>query len=180
MDFMQSKNIECDNLINDLNTYVDSLNQSFSLLKMEIRQKYSLQKEGLNNNHIIIQFFLIDDNSIKLSKELYNEGYDLMDKSNNQVFFHIWEINMKRRYINLYVHIQNDQINIRMQSLGCKKHSLLILSMFIPYLIKDNAQDCQINMRIQSLDWIKQQLLILSMLIPQVIKGMLKMIEKIQ
>ncbi|CAD8144064.1 unnamed protein product [Paramecium pentaurelia] len=39
--------MECDNLINGLNTYIDNLNQSFSLSEMVIRYKYSLQNERL-------------------------------------------------------------------------------------------------------------------------------------
>ncbi|CAD8214558.1 unnamed protein product [Paramecium pentaurelia] len=122
MDFIERKNLECDNLINDLNTYVESLNKPFSLLKMGIRYKYSFQKERLVNLDSLqindylnstIKFFeqkqsittiiseqikkltnslnnlyqqlqlsqfnycYIDDNSIKLSKDLYHKGYDL-------------------------------------------------------------------------------------------------------
>ncbi|CAD8214619.1 unnamed protein product [Paramecium octaurelia] len=45
----KKKNIEFDNLIDDPNTFVESLNQSFSLLKRGIRQKSSLQKERIIN-----------------------------------------------------------------------------------------------------------------------------------
>ncbi|CAD8203429.1 unnamed protein product [Paramecium octaurelia] len=47
--FIESNNKECDNLIDDLNKCVESLNQSFSQLTKGIRNKYSLVKERLVN-----------------------------------------------------------------------------------------------------------------------------------
>ncbi|CAD8132547.1 unnamed protein product [Paramecium octaurelia] len=47
--FIEGNNKECDNLIDDLNKYVLSLNQSFSQLTKGIRNKYSLVKERLVN-----------------------------------------------------------------------------------------------------------------------------------
>ncbi|CAD8195670.1 unnamed protein product [Paramecium octaurelia] len=47
--FIENTNKVCDNLIDDLNSYVENLNQSFSQLKRGIRLKYSIQKERLIN-----------------------------------------------------------------------------------------------------------------------------------
>ncbi|CAD8182594.1 unnamed protein product [Paramecium pentaurelia] len=41
--YIENKKQECDNFIDDLNKYVESVNQTFSLLKMGIRFKYSYQ-----------------------------------------------------------------------------------------------------------------------------------------
>ncbi|CAD8204354.1 unnamed protein product [Paramecium pentaurelia] len=47
IEFIENKNKECDNLIDDLNKQAESMNQSFSQLKMGIRQKYQLYQERL-------------------------------------------------------------------------------------------------------------------------------------
>ncbi|CAD8051969.1 unnamed protein product [Paramecium primaurelia] len=47
IEFIENKNKECDNLINDLNQQVESVNQSFSQLKIGIRQKYQLYQQKL-------------------------------------------------------------------------------------------------------------------------------------
>ncbi|CAD8213469.1 unnamed protein product [Paramecium pentaurelia] len=49
MEFIKNQNQACDNLINHLSTYIESMNQSFTQLKCGIRQKYSLQNEQLVN-----------------------------------------------------------------------------------------------------------------------------------
>ncbi|CAD8171796.1 unnamed protein product [Paramecium octaurelia] len=48
-EYIENKNKECDDLIDELNQLVESLNQSFSLLKFGIRNKYSVLKEKLLN-----------------------------------------------------------------------------------------------------------------------------------
>ncbi|CAK87023.1 unnamed protein product (macronuclear) [Paramecium tetraurelia] len=47
--FIENKNKECDNLIDDLNKYVESLNQQFSQLIKGIKNKYQLARESLQN-----------------------------------------------------------------------------------------------------------------------------------
>ncbi|CAD8183445.1 unnamed protein product [Paramecium pentaurelia] len=117
MDFIKRKNMEFDNLINGINTYIDSLNQSFSLLKMVIRYKYSLQNERLLNlNSLQINYFnqqihcyklnnlyeklQIDDNSIKLSKEFSDKCYYLKGKSYNHIQY-IFEIKIQKSDITI-------------------------------------------------------------------------------
>ncbi|CAD8198010.1 unnamed protein product [Paramecium octaurelia] len=68
---------ECDDLIEDLNQFVESLNQSFSVLKRGIREKYSLQKEK------IIKLNSQDNKVIKeiqkhLQSSINSEQYDLL------------------------------------------------------------------------------------------------------
>ncbi|CAD8215137.1 unnamed protein product [Paramecium octaurelia] len=46
-EFIENNNKECDDLIDELNQLVESVNQSFSQLKIGIRDKYSVQKERL-------------------------------------------------------------------------------------------------------------------------------------
>ncbi|CAD8181141.1 unnamed protein product [Paramecium pentaurelia] len=120
--FIENQNKQCDNLIDNLNTLMKSVNQSFSQLKNGIKNKYSLLKERLENLnsqqvndflkstfefpeykqsiiHIIqeqsnqltqtfgslhqqlqllsINYDKIDDKDIKLSKELYDQGFQL-------------------------------------------------------------------------------------------------------
>ncbi|CAD8196445.1 unnamed protein product [Paramecium octaurelia] len=57
------------------------------------------------------------------------------------------------------VPVQEIQINMSMQSLGWKKHQLLILNSLILYLKKVNVQEIQINMRMQQFGWTNYQLL---------------------
>ncbi|CAD8091217.1 unnamed protein product [Paramecium primaurelia] len=47
VEFMDNQNIECDNLIDNLITKIESVNQQFSQLQSGIRKKYSLQNERL-------------------------------------------------------------------------------------------------------------------------------------
>ncbi|CAD8116737.1 unnamed protein product [Paramecium primaurelia] len=47
IEFIENKNKECDNLIDDLNQQLESVNQSFCQLKMGIRQKYQLYQQKL-------------------------------------------------------------------------------------------------------------------------------------
>ncbi|CAD8151546.1 unnamed protein product [Paramecium pentaurelia] len=47
IEFIENKNKECDNLIDDLNQQEESVNQSFSQLKIGIRQKYQLYQQKL-------------------------------------------------------------------------------------------------------------------------------------
>ncbi|CAD8089914.1 unnamed protein product [Paramecium primaurelia] len=168
MNFNDSQNIECDKLINTLNTYVDSLNKSFTLYKMGIRNKYSLQKEKLvklnslqindylNSTVKLIEYkqsiteilqepikkltdsfknlyqqlqlsqfnyYQIDDNSIKLSKELYDKGYDLYWKQKYDKAIQLFDESI----------LQNQN---NYQSLWCKGASLRFLNKYEDAIIQ--------------------------------------------
>ncbi|CAD8067402.1 unnamed protein product [Paramecium primaurelia] len=122
VEFIDKQNQEYENLIDNLNTQVESVNESFSQLKSGIRNKYSLVKERLVHlnqyqindflnsitkfgeykqsiisiiseqikklsnsfNNLYqqlklsqINYYQIDEKHIKLSKELYEQGYQL-------------------------------------------------------------------------------------------------------
>ncbi|CAD8196467.1 unnamed protein product [Paramecium octaurelia] len=160
--FIENRNKECDNLIDNLDKYVESLNQSFSQLKRGIKLKYSLQKERLINlnsqqlndylnstikfmeykhsittiisdqakklNHtfnniyeqlqlLSLNYYQIDDNSIKQSEKLYDKGYDLYQKYKYTEAIDILDIS-----------IQQNPKNYKSQ--GCKGACLMMLNKY--------------------------------------------------
>ncbi|CAD8212541.1 unnamed protein product [Paramecium pentaurelia] len=162
MQFLENNNKDCDNLIDDLNKYIENVNQSFSQLKRGITNKYSLLKERLVNldscqindylnstiqlneykqsiskiieeqtknishsfNNLYQQlqlssfnYYQLDENDIKLSEDLYKQGYQLyLDKKYNEAIEQL----DKSIQIN-----PNNQVSI-----SCKGQCLRLLNKF--------------------------------------------------
>ncbi|CAD8179770.1 unnamed protein product [Paramecium octaurelia] len=90
--FIESNNKECDNLIDDLNKCVETLNQSFSQLTKGIRNKYSLVKERLvNMNSYQINDYL--NSTIKLMeyKQSISKIIEEQIKKLNHAFNNLYE-----------------------------------------------------------------------------------------
>ncbi|CAK76080.1 unnamed protein product, partial (macronuclear) [Paramecium tetraurelia] len=192
--FIENKNKECDDLIDDLNQFVESVNQSFSQFKTGIKNKYSLSNDRLLNlnqqqindvlNSIIKQTddkqlitTLISEQTKKLNHS-FNYLYEQLQLSSIN-YYQILENNRKlskelyERGHKLYkVDKYKEAIEIFDKSIQLDPNNHLSLQFkgkIINYQ-QANAQNNQINMSMQSLVWIKHQLLILNMLIPYVLR----------
>ncbi|CAD8110311.1 unnamed protein product [Paramecium primaurelia] len=102
IDFIQSKNNECDNLINDLNTFVENMNQLFSQLTIGIKGKLihlnSLQLNDYFNSTIkLIEYkqsitAIISEQTKKLTHS-FNNLYEQLSLS----YFNYYEIHDKSK-----------------------------------------------------------------------------------
>ncbi|CAD8198408.1 unnamed protein product [Paramecium pentaurelia] len=181
MDFIESKNNECDNLINDLNTFVENMNQSFSKIKIGIRYKYSLQKERLvhlnslqlndylNSTIKLIEYkqsitTIISKQTKKLTHS-FNNLYEQLQLS----YFNYYEIhdNLKKLSNELYEKgydlYQGDKYNEAIQILdkSIQQNPINHQSLWykgaclITYYQLNQIKDGQINMRMLYTQWIK-------------------------
>ncbi|CAD8185179.1 unnamed protein product [Paramecium octaurelia] len=108
--FIESNNKECDNLIDDLNKCVETLNQSFSQLTKGIRNKYSLVKERLvNMNSYQINDYL--NSTIKLMeyKQSISKIIQEQIKKLNHAFNNLYE----QLQLSSFNYYQIDENNIQ-------------------------------------------------------------------
>ncbi|CAD8184266.1 unnamed protein product [Paramecium pentaurelia] len=137
MNFIDSQNIECDNLINDLNTYVYSLNQSFTLLKMGIRNKYSLSRK---NYYIQIQqlnqLSINNQSQQSFQNRLRNQLIHLIIYTNNDNYHNLIII---RLMIILLNYVKSYMIKVMIQRTNIKSYLLYIgeINMLNQYYIHE-------------------------------------------
>ncbi|CAD8213305.1 unnamed protein product [Paramecium pentaurelia] len=90
---IEDKNQECDNFIEELSKYVESVNQTLSSFKMGIRSKCSFQKEQLVNlNSQLINDYL-------------NSSFQLIEKNNQQQ--QSFQNRLKNQMIYLIIYMEN-------------------------------------------------------------------------